>query len=97
MSHAVTDLGPLENSAEHAYLTLDSGSQSNARRKEFTPDYEIDDLEKARLWDTQDANIVSHGKKIVDITTHGSKNQTRKKMKQDRLHYPPGQYHAPHQ
>ena len=44
------------------YLMPDSGSQSNACRKEFAPQCDVDDSEKAKLWDIQDTTIRSHGK-----------------------------------
>ena len=43
---------------------IDSGSQSTACRKYFAPHYSIDDTEKARLWDIQDQEIKSYGKRL---------------------------------
>ena len=65
------------------FLMLDSGSQSNACRKEFAPQCDVDDSEKAKFWDIQDTTIRSHGKNIVDITMHGDRDRTFNQIKMD--------------
>ena len=73
----------VSNGAECSLLMLDSGSQSNACRRSFAPEYDIDDSDKVRLWDIQDSNIRSHGRKIVDITMIGKRSETHNQVKMD--------------
>ena len=58
-------------------ILIDSGSKSTACRKDFAPHYGIDDTEKARLWDIQDQEIKSYGKKVVDVEFLGQGDSER--------------------
>ncbi len=48
-------------------ISIDSGSQSTACRKDSAPHYDINEAEKTRLWHIQGQEIKSYGRKAVDV------------------------------
>ena len=65
-----------QQSKDKVKLMIDSGSQSTACSVDFAKGYATDDTERAKLWDIQDQKIEAHGKKIVDLKSHGQANET---------------------
>ncbi len=55
-------------------LMVGSGSQATAVQAAFAPENEIDESDKSTMWDIQDNEIASYGRRIVNVQFEGDAN-----------------------